>query len=85
MDANKDLGLELVRRMTAKGLGKDRKVILYAAGDCGVQAAKLLSEQEYTKAYAVTDGFEGDPPTGWSAGRTACRQWLEKCRPALVL
>lgn len=77
LDVNSDFGPELVRRLTAKGLGKEDAIILMCrSGDRSARAANLLNELGYKKVYTVVDGFEGDlAKDGTKAGQRAVNGW----------
>lgn len=77
LDVNSDFGPELVRRLTAKGLGKEDTIILMCrSGDRSARAANLLNELGYRKVYTVVDGFEGDlDKDGPKAGQRVVNGW----------
>jgi len=59
---NPDFVAAVERRLTAKGLTRDSRVLLICQG--GVRAARaadVLTKAGYTTAYTIVDGFEGDP------------------------
>lgn len=61
LDVNSDFGMELARRLSERGLGKDDTLIVMCrSGDRSARAANLLNELGYRKVYSVVDGFEGD-------------------------
>lgn len=60
-EMNSDFTTEVARRLAAKGLTKDSRVVLICrSGDRSARAADLLQAAGYAQVYSVTEGFEGD-------------------------
>lgn len=77
LEANSDFGLELARRLAAKGLSKSDPIVLICrSGDRSARAANLLQELGYQRVYSVVDGFEGDlAKEGSKAGQRLVNGW----------
>jgi rhodanese-related sulfurtransferase len=77
LEGNPDFLPQLRKRLSAKGLGKDdRMVLICRSGDRSAAAANLLAEAGFTNVYSVVDGFEGDLATdGAKAGQRAVNGW----------
>jgi rhodanese-related sulfurtransferase len=60
-ELNSGFTMEVAKRLAAKGLTKDDRVILICrSGDRSARAADLLQAAGYTKVYSIPEGFEGD-------------------------
>lgn len=77
LEPNVDFVKEVLRRLTAKGLGKGDPVILICrSGDRSARAADLLNMSGFTKVFSIAEGFEGDMgKEGPAAGRRLVNGW----------
>ena len=58
---NSNFTIAIEDALTAKGLGKDDKIILMCrSGSRSAKAANLLYQAGYKNVYSVVEGFEGD-------------------------
>lgn len=70
---------EVLRRLQAKQLNKnDTVLIICRSGDRSGRAATRLTEEGYTRAYTVVDGFEGDMS---AQGRRDVNGWRQAGLP----
>jgi rhodanese-related sulfurtransferase len=83
LEGNPDFLPEVRKRLSAKGLGQnDRIVLMCRSGDRSAAAANLLAEAGLTNVYSVVDGFEGDLATdGPHAGQRAVNGWKNSGLP----
>lgn len=60
-ELNAGFTMHVAKRLAAKGLTKDDRVILICrSGDRSARAADLLHAAGYAKVYSIPEGFEGD-------------------------
>jgi rhodanese-related sulfurtransferase len=83
MELNSGFTLEVAKRLAAKGLTKDDRVILICrSGDRSARAADLLQAAGYTQAYSVPEGFEGDTAKdGDKKGQRVVNGWKNANQP----
>ena len=74
---NSDFVSEADRRLKAKGLARnDRVILICRSGDRSARAADLLANAGYTRVYSVVEGFEGDAAKdGPKAGQRVVNGW----------
>lgn len=75
--ANSNFLVELKKRLSAKSLDQNAKIILLCrSGDRAANAAALLDKAGYKNVYSVVDGFEGDlAGEGPNKGKRAVNGW----------
>ena len=83
MKSNPNFIVEVISRLSQKGLTKDNKVLVMCrSGGRSAGAADLLTAAGFKQVYSVIDGFEGDAAkTGVQKGKRIINGWKNSQLP----
>lgn len=82
-ELNAGFTMHVAKRLAAKGLSKDDRIILICrSGDRSARAADLLHAAGYAKVYSIPEGFEGDTARdGDKKGQRVVNGWKNAGMP----